>query len=200
VNKLHSIMLLELMTATKHSSVVSLEEFLQLPETKPASEYIDDRIIQKTMPKARHSRLQAKLTSTINEVTESQRIAYAFPELRCTFGNRSTVPDIAVLLWGKIEFDVNGEPVDNVVVAPDWTIEILSPDQSANRVTGNILHCLSHGCQLGWLVDPEDRSILVFRSQQQPELLTGENVLPALTEIGLTLTVEQVFSWLQMGG
>jgi Uma2 family endonuclease len=193
-------MVLELMAATKYSSVVSLEDFLKLPETKPASEYIDDRIIQKTMPKARHSRLQAKLTSTINEITESQRIAYAFPELRCTFGNRSTVPDIAVLLWGKIEFDVNGEPVDNVVVAPDWTIEILSPEQSANRVTGNILHCLSHGCQLGWLVDPEDRSILVFRSQQQPELLTGENVLPVLTGVDLTLTVEQVFNWLQMGG
>ena len=115
--------------------------------------------------------------------------------------------DIAVLLWGKIEFDDNSEPIDNVVVAPDWTIcilqryanEILSPEQTANRVTGNILHCLTHGCQLGWLIDPDDRSILVFRSQQQPELLTGENVLPVLTGVELTLTVAQVFSWLQMG-
>ena len=131
------------MAVTKYSPVISLADFLKLPETKPASEYIDDRVIQKTMPKARHSRLQAKLTSSINEVTESKRIAYAFPELRCTFGDRSTVPDIAVLLWEKIEFDANGEPVDNVVIPPDWTIEILSPDQSANRVTGNILHCLA---------------------------------------------------------
>jgi Uma2 family endonuclease len=188
------------MTVTKYSPAISLEDFLKLPETKPASEYIDERIIQKNMPKARHSRLQAKLTSTINEVTESNRIAYAFPELRCTFGNRSTVPDIAVLLWEKIEFDVNNEPVDNVVIAPDWTIEILSPDQSANRVTGNILHSLTNGCQLGWLIDPDDRSILVFRSQQQPELLSGENILPVLTGVELTLTVAQVFSWLQMGG
>jgi Uma2 family endonuclease len=188
------------MTATKDSSVISLAKFLLLPETKPASEYIDDRIVQKNMPKARHSRLQAKLTSAINEVTEPSRIAYAFPELRCTFGNRSIVPDLAVLLWQKIEFDVNGEPVDNVVVAPDWTIEILSPEQSANRVTGNILYCLSNGCQLGWLVDPQDRSILIFRSQQQPELLTGASILPVLTAIDLSLTVEEVFSWLQMAG
>ena len=141
-----------------------------------------------------------KLTSSINEVTESKRIAYAFPELRCTFGDRSTVLDIAVLLWGKIEFDVNGEPIDNVVISPDWTIEILSPDQSANRVTGNILHRLTNGFQLGWLIDPDDRSILVFRSQHQPELLIGENILPALAGVELTLTVTQVFSWLQMGG
>jgi Uma2 family endonuclease len=188
------------MTVIKYSPAISLEDFLQLPETKPASEYINDRIIQKNMPKVRHSRLQAKLTSAIDEVTESKRIAYAFPELRCTFGDRSTVPDIAVLLWEHIKFDANGEPIDNVVIAPDWTIEILSPDQSANRVTGNILYCLTHGCQLGWLVDPDDRSILVFRSQQQPELLTGENVLPVLAGVELTLTVAQVFSWLQMGG
>jgi Uma2 family endonuclease len=188
------------MISTKYLPAVSLEDFLKLPETKPASEYIDDLIIQKTMPKARHSRLQAKLTSTINEVTESKQIAYAFPELRCTFGNRSTVPDIAVLLWEHIEFDANGEPIDNVVIAPDWTIEILSPDRRANRVTGNILHSLTNACQLGWLIDPDDRSILVFRSQQQPELLTEENILPVLTGVELTLTVAQVFSWLQMGG
>jgi Uma2 family endonuclease len=29
---------------------LKLEEFLQLPETKPASEYIDGQIIQKPLP------------------------------------------------------------------------------------------------------------------------------------------------------
>ncbi|MBN3880320.1 Uma2 family endonuclease, partial [Nostoc sp. JL23] len=60
---------------------LTLEEFLKLPETKPASEYINGEIIQKPMPKGRHSRLQGKLCAVINEVTENQKIAYAFPEL-----------------------------------------------------------------------------------------------------------------------
>ncbi|MBC1270530.1 Uma2 family endonuclease, partial [Trichormus variabilis FSR] len=34
---------------------ISLEEFLQLPETKPVSEYIDGEIIQKPMPQGKHS-------------------------------------------------------------------------------------------------------------------------------------------------
>jgi Uma2 family endonuclease len=33
------------------SHPITLEEFLKLPETKPASEYIDGEIIQKPMPK-----------------------------------------------------------------------------------------------------------------------------------------------------
>jgi Uma2 family endonuclease len=67
---------------------------------------------------------------------------------------------------------------------------------------------LQHGCQLGWLIDPSDRSILVFLPNQQPELLQGsvsealpkEVRLSVLEEIDLELTVSQVFSWLKMEG
>jgi len=185
------------MTAAKSTSI-TLEEFLQLPETKPPNEYIEGVIIPKPMPKSRHSRLQGKLIYAINDITEAKQIAYAFPELRCTFGNRSIVPDIAIFRWQSIPLDEEGEPLDNIFTAPDWSIEILSPDQSSNRVTGNLLHCLKHGSQLGWLIDPDDRSILVFQPQQQPELFYPGNQLPVLQEIDLVLTVEEVFNWLKM--
>ena len=177
---------------------VTLAEFLNQPETKPASEYLNGQIVQKFMPKARHARIQAKLLERINQVAESQKVAYAFPELRCTFSERSIVPDIAVLRWDNIQFDCDGVPLDDVLTAPDWTIEILSPDQSSNRVTGNILHCLKFGCQLGWLIDPSDRSILVFRPQQQPEHCYGTDGLKLLFGLEMTLTPAQIFDWLKM--
>ena len=89
-------------SATKQ---VTLEEFLQLPETDPASEYIDGRIIPKPMPQGKHSKLQSKIVTAINQVVETQQIAFAFPELRCTFGGRSIVPDVAVFAWGRIPID-----------------------------------------------------------------------------------------------
>ncbi|TAG68316.1 MAG: Uma2 family endonuclease [Oscillatoriales cyanobacterium] len=177
---------------------ITLEEFLKLPETKPASEYIEGEIIQKPMPKTKHSRLQGRFLRTINEVVEEPKIAYAFPELRCTFGGRSIVPDISVLLWEQIQFDESGELVDNVLIAPYWAIEILSPEQSSNRVTKKIIHCLEHGCQLGWLVDPGDRSILAFLPNQQPQFCEGSDVVPVPEIIPLNITAEQVFSWLRM--
>jgi Uma2 family endonuclease len=187
------------MNATTTQTLLTLEEFLKLPETKPASEYINGEIFQKPMPKGKHSRLQIKFCTSINDVAENQKIAYAFPELRCSFGIRSIVPDVAVFRWSRIPFDPNGEPPNDFLLFPDWTIEILSPEQSSNRVIGNILYCLQHGSQLGWLVDPEDRSIVVFRPDQQPELLQAEDSLPVLPDIPLTLTVNQVFAWLKMG-
>ena len=131
-------------------------------------------------------------------VAEAEHIAYAFPELRCTFGDRSIVPDIAVFRWENIILDEQGEPFDNVLAAPDWVIEILSLDQSPNRVTGHILHCLKHGCRLGWLIDPGDRSVVIFQPQQQLELFCQEDRLLVLEGVELALTAKQLFRWLNM--
>ena len=155
---------------------LTLEEFLKLPETKPAGEYVNGQIIQKPMPQGKHSKLQEELVGAVNTIAKPQKIAYAFPELRCTFGGRSIVPDIAVFTWERIPLDENGDIANVFGVAPDWTIsfarakgnEILSPDQNPTKVTRNILHCLSHGCRAGWLIDADVRSILVYPSGQQP--------------------------------
>lgn len=183
---------------TSTSKAISLKEFLSLPETKPVREYINGEIISKPMPKGKHSRLQLKLCNSINEVVEPELVAYALPELRCSFGDRSIVPDIAVFKWSRIPFDDQGEIPNDFLLCPDWVIEILSPEQRANRVAGNILYCLQHGCQLGWLIDPEDRSILVFFPNQQPVLLHRNDLLPVLDDIDLELEVTTIFSWLKM--
>ncbi|MFN6536542.1 MAG: Uma2 family endonuclease [Nostoc sp. EkiNYC01] len=179
---------------------ISLEEFLQLPESKPASEYIDGEIIQKPMPQGKHSRLQGGLATAINHVTEPTKIALAFPELRCTFGGRSTVPDVVVFAWERIPVDEKGNIGNVFNTYPDWTIEILSPEQSTTKVTKNILHCLNHGSRLGWLIDPEEYSVLVYPPQQQPIYLENEeDILPVPDLVSdLHLTLGQLFAWLKL--
>ena len=98
----------------------------------------------------------------------------------------------------EIQFDDSGEPVDDVLIAPYWAIEILSPQQSSNRVTRKIIHCLQHNCQLGWLIDPDDRSILAFLPNPQPQFCEGSDVVPVPEMILLNITAEQVFSGLRM--
>ncbi len=180
---------------------LTLEEFLQLPETKPASEYINGQIIQKPMPQGKHSLLRGSLFTAINNLVEDQKIALAFPELRCTFGGRSIVPDVTVFAWDRIPVDENGDIANVFPIYPDWTIEILSPDQKQTKVTGNILHCLQHGTKLGWLIDPDVRSILVYPSGKQPQLLQeATDILPVPELVAeLKLTVGDIFSWLQLG-
>jgi Uma2 family endonuclease len=154
------------------------------------------------MPQGKHSKLQGKLVTAINERVEEPQIALAFPELRCTFGGRSIVPDVVIFAWQRIPLDENGDVANVFQAAPDWTIEILSPDKSQTKVTGNILHCLKHGCHLGWLIDPDERSVLIYPPKQQPELLQEPNeVLPVPDlVVDLQLTVGDLFGWLRLGG
>ena len=182
------------------SKKLTLEEFLKLPETKPASEYIDGIIIQKPMPQGKHSIIQAELLPTINALVKSRRIALAFPELRCTFGGRSIVPDVAVFAWERIPLDENGDVANVFQAAPDWTIEILSPDQNQSKVTGNILHCLNHVSRLGWLIDPEEKLVIVYPPRQQPQLLQESTQVLLVPDLvaDLRLTVDELFGWLRL--
>ena len=178
--------------------LMTLEEFLDLPETRPASEYVDGQIIQKPMPQGKHSTIQTEFSTTINSMLKPKKVARAFSELRCTFGGRSTVPDVSVFTQGRIPRDGTGEVANVCLLAPDWTIEILSPDQSQTKVTKNILHCLNHGTQMGWLIDPDEQTIFVYRPKQQPEVFDEPDYsLPLPTFASeLLLTVGIIFAWL----
>ncbi len=83
-------------------------------------------------------------------------------------------------------------------MAPDWTIEILSPDQSQTKVTKNILHCLKHGTQIGWLIDPDEQTVFVFRPKQEIEVFDKlDAVLPMPSFASeLHLTIKDLFAWL----
>lgn len=177
---------------------ITLQEFLELPETKPASEYINGKVIPKSMPQGEHSRLQSKLCAAINEVAESPKIAYAFPELRCTFGSQSIIPDISVFRWERIPISSSGRITNRFEIYPDWAIEIISPNQRQTKVLANLLHCSQYGTELGWLIDPEEESILVVFPEQRVQLLRDKSQLPVLKDFELILTVDQIFSWLTL--
>lgn len=188
-----------MVVAAKISQKISLEEFLKLPETKPASEYIDGEIEQKPMSQGEHSTLQIRLGATINEITLPQKLAYAFTELRCVFGGRAIVPDITVFLWDRIPRTAKGRVANKFEIYPDWIIEILSPEQSANKVIKKILFCLEHGTQLGWLIDPEDESVTVFYADKPPEIKEGEEILPVLNILSdWQISAQELFNWLEL--
>jgi Uma2 family endonuclease len=176
----------------------TLEEFLAMPETKPANEFIDGKIYQKPMPQGKHSIIQRELTFAVDRPLRDKKIARAFPELRCTFGDRSTVPDIAVISWDRIPRNLDRTVANIFALAPDWTIEILSPEQRQTKVVKNIMHCLRHGTQMGWLIDPDEQTVFVYQPRKEIEIfdeIDRQLLMPTFVD-GLELTVGDLFGWL----
>jgi Uma2 family endonuclease len=175
---------------------LTLEAFLELPETEPASEYIDGKVVQKPMPQGEHSSLQGELIIVLNGALRPGSRAY--PELRCTFGGRSTIPDVSVFRSERIPRKASGG-IENVFpIAPDWTIEILSPGQDYRKVTKNISHCLDHGCQMGWLIDPGEKTVEVWPQDDRSRILADQGAIVPVPDwaVGLELTVGEIFGWL----
>lgn len=188
------------MVLTNPTAKISLDEFLQLPETKPASEYINGQVYQKLMPKGKHSLIQTDLSAAINRISRPQKLALALTELRCTFSGSAIVPDITVFEWSHIPILPDESIADNFEIPPDWTIEILSPEQSPSRVIRKISFCLRHGTKLGWLVEPNSKVVTVFQPNQLPELKEGQDILPVLDIISdWQLSVADLFSFLYPG-
>jgi Uma2 family endonuclease len=161
-----------------------LKAFLQQPdiEGSPAWEFIDGRSQslpresqQKPMPTLFHSRLQRNLVNAINQQTDAYE---AIQKLRCIVPPLSPVPDIAVVATARLP--ENDGPFQG---APDWLIEIRSPDQSTLELQKKIVHCLDNGTQLAWLIDIQRQQIWVWQGAELPMIYAEEEILPALGDL-----------------
>ncbi len=159
----------------------SLDTFLQQPniEASPAWEFINGQIQQKPTPTLFHSRLQRNLVNAINSQTQEYE---AIQELRCIVPPLSPVPDITIVRSDRLS-----EEDGPFQGSPDWLIEIRSPDQSTLDLQNKILHCLSNGTQLAWLVDIQRQQIWVWENQELPLVYAGGDTLPVLGDISTLL-------------
>jgi Uma2 family endonuclease len=181
--------------------VETLKQFLRRPEEKPALVYRDGAVTQKVAPKGVHSWLQSTLCRIIAEVVQPGRLAAVFTELRATFAGSSTVPDLSVFLWERVQVDGRGRIVEDFTIAPDITIEIISPGQTLKDLRELCQWYVDHGVGLALLVNPRNETIERFQPGGTPRRLLGDDpidlapVLPAFP-----LTVRGLFEPLYLFG
>ncbi len=72
----------------------------------------------------------------------------------------------------------------HVRIAPDWALEVVSPNDSAYEVDQKVEEYLRAGVSLVWVINPETRIVHVHRRDgtvtklHENDELAGENVLP----------------------
>ena len=173
---------------------LTLEEFLALPDEKPALEYFDGVVTQKVSPERDHSALQFLICEWVNVAARPRKLAFAFPELRTTHSGASLVPDVAVYTWARIPRERSARGTVDVTTPPDVTIEIASLGQGRRKLLERCRWFVEQGAQLALLVDPRRQTIAVVRGGETPRVLHGDDVLD-LGEVipGLTLVVGELF-------
>ena len=69
-------------------------------------------------------------------------------------------------------------------ICPDFVIELRSRTDSLSQLQDKMQEYLDSGLRLGWLIDPQNQQVEIYRQNQPPEIvplpttLSGEDVLP----------------------
>jgi Uma2 family endonuclease len=58
-------------------------------------------------------------------------------------------------------------------LCPAFVVELRSKSDRLRVLREKILEYIANGAQLGWLIDPETRTVGIYRPEREPELLTG---------------------------
>lgn len=81
-----------------------------------------------------------------------------------------------------------------VPLCPDFIIELRSSSDSLQSLQEKMEEYLTNGTRLGWLINPQDKQVEIYRQEQKKEVLdnpttlSGEEVLP-----GFILNFEKIW-------
>ncbi|MUL37933.1 Uma2 family endonuclease [Gloeocapsopsis dulcis] len=81
-------------------------------------------------------------------------------------------------------------------ISPDFVIELRSETDPLQPLQQKMQEYIDNGVKLGWLINPQDRTVEIYRLGQaveilnSPKSLSGENLLT-----GFVLDVINIFNW-----
>ena len=71
-------------------------------------------------------------------------------------------------------------------LAPDFVLELMSPTDSLPELQNKMKEYMNCGVRLGWLINPDDKQVEIYRLGKDPEILDnpqslfGEDIMPNL--------------------
>ncbi|NET43758.1 Uma2 family endonuclease [Okeania sp. SIO2B3] len=69
-------------------------------------------------------------------------------------------------------------------LCPDFLVELMSPSDSLSDARKKMKEYLENGMKLGWLINPKNQQVEIYRAGKEleilnsPKTLSGENILP----------------------
>lgn len=176
--------------AIEQRTDITVDELERMSLPYPAELY-DGRIVYK-MPNYAHSVIQANLTRKIGNFLETHPIGLVggngnfrlWPDR----ARESRAPDVTFILSKNLPKDFHRYPT----MAPDLAIEILSPDDSFDKIMEKVEEYLDAGTKTIWLVIASTREVLVCKPEGKHsvrDVLTAPELLP-----GFELPVQDIFA------
>lgn len=170
------------------TTLLSFEEFEQMPSEPGKTELLDGELIQLPPAKKKHvitaHRLRDRIKALLDSAAKTSDLGEVYVEMGYKFGARSWLqPDASVEHAGQAGDDyLEGAPV--------LAIEVISESNRADQMDRKIKTYLANGGHEVWVVYPQTKCIWVFREGHAEEF---RDVLRSQIAGGLEIDLHDVF-------
>jgi Uma2 family endonuclease len=154
------------------------EDLLTMPDGDNY-ELVDGNLVERNMG-AWSSYVAGRMLVVLHGFCEAHRLGWVFPadaSYLCFPGAPGKVrrPDASFIRLGRLP----GEeaPQGHILIAPDLAVEVMSPNDMAYEVDEKVEEYLKAGVRLIWVVNPEARTVRVYRADGSGVILRAENEL-----------------------
>ncbi|MCE2514205.1 MAG: Uma2 family endonuclease [Acidobacteria bacterium] len=181
-------------TSFLHSPTTA-EELFERPDDGYRYELVEGSPVRMTPTGAEHGVVTARVAYVLQEYALRHGGVCCGAETGFVLRRSPDVvraPDAAFVAGARIP--KTGIPRSYWPFAPDLAVEVPSPSDRASDVQAKIADYFSAGTRLVWIVEPATRTVRVFRSPQDMEVireggeLSGGDVLP-----GFRCAVQRLF-------
>ena len=170
-------------------TTMTLAEFLE--NDVPGYEYAQGELIPMSPATKRHGKISVSIIRYLDRYVYENGLGEVYTaETIFQVGERVMKPDVAFVSTDRLDVDED----KSFPIPPDLAIEVVSPTDVQYRIVRKAFDYLSAGTRLVWVLDPVAKTVTVYRSKIDMELLTSEAMLTGADVVpGFTCPVENLF-------
>ena len=167
-------------------SRATIDDLVQANRNGGQYELVDGTLVEKAMG-WRESLIALALGSILRDFAAANNLgvvtgADGFVQL---LGSLVRGPDVAFVSWGRLP---GGQIPDDAVprIVPDLAVEVISLGNTLSEMSRKRREYFHAGVRLVWMVDPRERTVAVYTSindyeiLDEDQVLSGHDVLPEL--------------------
>lgn len=169
---------------------ITAEEFFAMPDPADGSrqELVRGEVETMPNPGCEHGEVTLAVGAKVLAFVKSHQLGRVLVESGTVVDrNPDTVrgPDVSYYSKERMPFDVRVVAYNNQ--PPDLCVEVVSPSNSRKKLREKVKEYFFAGVRAVWLVDPDERSVTVFRApddsynRYEGQTLDGGDVLPGFT-------------------
>ena len=184
-----------MVVATRRMTVAEFEQWQLSWDDSYRYDLWDGEVIEMAPANQEHGRVAMSLGSLVHVYAQRHRLGHTYAaetgfvldEVR----QRVLAPDVAFVTRGRVP---PGPQRGFFRGAPDLAVEVRSPSQSAREMDTKAEGYLAAGTRLVWIVDPDRRTVTVYRPDRSPEELALEGYLDGYDVLpGFRVAVAAIF-------